>query len=146
MKLSIAAILVISIIALSGLATAVEVGDTETIAVSGNVGEVLTFDPAELDIDLGTIDVEDGATAVDTADLFSTVDWQVEYTEVSLSNEEHILGTPLQVTVDPQTDVPGAYSGDDALNIEYFQAFTAGDYAGSYSGDAVLTASAVIPV
>jgi len=130
--------------ALGGIASAVE-DAVATVNVGGDVDEILTFEPALLTIVLGTIDTETGATETDTADLFSTVDWQVDYTEVTLSNADHSLGTPLAVTVAPDDGVPEDYKDATALDITYFQAFKAGDYAGSYSGNAVLTASAVIP-
>lgn len=140
MKLAIAAILVASVIALSGLAAA-DLSETQGVTATGTVSEELDFtvDESTLGITLSPDIYPDGAEANGNADLFTTGDWQIAGTvSGKMSNVDHELSADLVYTI---TDASGA-AGTFTPVTYYFQDFTSGDYAGTYTATVTWTASA----
>lgn len=140
MKLAIAAILVASVIALSGLAAA-DLSETQGVTATGIVSEELVFTVDEVNpagISLSAIYPGPG-TATGGADLFTTGDWQIAGTDSGhMTDGTHTLSAALSYTIAANSGVAGTF----APVTSYSQAFTSGDYAGTYSATVTWTASA----
>lgn len=139
MKLAIAAILV-ACLALSGLAVA-DLSTTQGVTATGTVSDVLDFTVDEVNpagISLTAIYPGPG-TATGGADLFTTGDWQIAGTDDGhMTDGMHTLSAALVYSIAAASGVAGTFTPVTS----YSQAFTSGDYAGTYSATVTWTASA----
>jgi hypothetical protein len=147
MKYVVKAMLLVGfVLALSGLAAADGADKDAVVDAEGDIAEELTFTLHEgtgaNEIDLGAIYPGPG-TAAGTGDLFATWDWEISVAAPSLTYTDassvlHTLHEPLVATI---TDDEGVAGTHDDLVTSYTQAFTDGDYAGTYTGTVTFTAS-----